>query len=218
MVDDHWVAWHDPYDRPGSSLHRRLRVVQQRIWEALDAAPPGPIRVISMCAGQGRDVLEVLPDHDRRADVRARLVELDAVNVEHALAAVGAAGLDGVEVVQGDASTTGAYLGAVPADLVLACGIFGNVSDDDIATTVRHLPELCAPRATVIWTRHRGEPDITPTIRRWFVEAGFEEVAFDAEDGFAFGVGTARLAIDPPPLGEPRQLFQFIGDGTLGHV
>lgn len=218
MADDHWVAWHDPYDRPGSSLHRRLRVVQQRVRDALDAAAPGPIRVVSMCAGQGRDLLEVLPHHARRDDVRARLVELDATNVEHARAAVTAAGLADVEVVQGDASTTAAYVGAVPADLVLACGIFGNVSDADIATTVQHLPELCAPAATVIWTRHRGEPDLTPAIRRWFVEAGFDEVAFDAEDGFAFGVGTARLAVEPPPLGPPRTLFQFVGDGTLGHV
>lgn len=218
MADDHWVAWHDPYDRPGSSLHRRLRVVQQRIRDALDAAPAGPIRVISMCAGQGRDLLEVLPDHARRADVRARLVELDPVNVQHACAAVTAAGLEGVEVVQGDASTTAAYVGAVPADLLLACGIFGNVSDTDIATTVRHLPGLCAPGATVIWTRHRREPDLTPTIRGWFAEAGFDEVAFDAEEGFTFGVGTARLAVDPPPLGEPRTLFAFTGDGTLGHV
>jgi hypothetical protein len=34
--------------------------------------------VISLCAGQGRDLLGVLADHPRREDVRARLVELDA--------------------------------------------------------------------------------------------------------------------------------------------
>ena len=37
----------------------------------------------------------------------------------------------------GDASTTSAYRGAVPADLVLACGIFGNVSDEDIQRAAR---------------------------------------------------------------------------------
>ncbi len=146
--------------------------------------------------------------------MRARLVELDPTNVEAARAAATRSGLDGVQVVEGDASTTSAYLGAAPADLVLACGIFGNVPDADIATTVQHLPELCRRGATVIWTRHRLDPDLTPTIRRWFVEAGFEEVAFDAEDGFAFGVGTARLAVHPPPLGAPRTLFTFEGDRT----
>lgn len=41
-----------------------------------------------------------------------------------------------VVVVCGDASVTSAYVGAVPADLVLLCGIFGNISDADIRATV----------------------------------------------------------------------------------
>jgi hypothetical protein len=36
-----WRAWHDAYDDPGSSLARRLAVVQARIADALAAAPPG---------------------------------------------------------------------------------------------------------------------------------------------------------------------------------
>jgi hypothetical protein len=55
-----WQAWHEKYDDPASSLARRLRVVQARIREALDACPPGRVRVVSLCAGQGRDLLEVL--------------------------------------------------------------------------------------------------------------------------------------------------------------
>ena len=51
-----------------------------------------------------------------------------------------------IEVVTGDASSTSSYAGAVPADVVLACGIFGNVTDDDIHNTVEHLPSLCAPQ------------------------------------------------------------------------
>jgi hypothetical protein len=45
-------------------------------------------------------------------------------------------------------------------------------------TTVLGMPTLCSPGATVVWTRHRREPDLTPTIREWFVEAGFIEEAF----------------------------------------
>ena len=71
-----WREWHTAYDGD-TPLTQRLAIVQARIADALDAAPPGPIRVISMCAGQGRDLLGVLADHPRRADVRARLVELD---------------------------------------------------------------------------------------------------------------------------------------------
>ena len=47
-----WHAWHNAYDDPGSSLARRLAVVRARIADTLDAAPPGPLRAVSMCAGQ----------------------------------------------------------------------------------------------------------------------------------------------------------------------
>jgi len=88
-----WVSWHYAYDDAGSSLGRRLRMVQDRISEALSDAPPGRIRVVSVCAGQGRDLLGVLPEHPRRDDVVARLVELDTSNVVHARTAAELAGL-----------------------------------------------------------------------------------------------------------------------------
>ena len=99
----------------------------------------------------------------------------------------------GVEVVCGDASTTSAYAGAVPADLVLVCGIFGNISDDDIHNTVDALPS-CARRARPSSGRATAAPpDLTVDIRQWFAEAGFEEVAFTGSDDFLFGVGAHRL-------------------------
>jgi hypothetical protein len=204
-----WVAWHAPYGEPGSNLERRLRWVQRRIRLALDEARPGPIRVLSLCAGQGHDLLEVLADHPRRDDVHALLVELDEHNVTQARQRAAEAGLAGVEVRQADASDTASFAGGVPADLLLVCGVYGNISDADIETTVRHLPELCAPGATTVWTRHRGEPDRTPAIRQLYLEAGFDEVAFDTEEGFLFAVGTARLTTPPRPFVPGRHLFDF---------
>jgi hypothetical protein len=72
-----WRAWHRQYDDPDSELSRRLEAVQAQIRAAIDRAPAGPVPVIKLCAGQGRDLLGVLADHPRSADVRARLVELD---------------------------------------------------------------------------------------------------------------------------------------------
>lgn len=209
-----WRAWHRDYDDPASGLAGRLAVVQRRFAEVLDACPPGPVRVVSACAGEGRDVLGVLESHERAGDVRARLVELDPVLAATARARAAAVGLDGVEVLVADAGSTDAYEGAVPADVVLLCGIFGNVVDDDIERTVATASSLCAPGAVVIWTRHRVAPDATPAIRRWFTEAGFEEVAFDAgerpDGGPGFGVGTARLAADPAPFRAGVRLFTFV--------
>jgi hypothetical protein len=208
--DRDWVAWHAAYDVDDSLLRRRLEVVQARVRDALDAAPPGTVRCVSMCAGQARDIVGVLADHPRRADVVGRLVELDAANVRYARRSLSQARARGVEVVQGDAGLLGAYDGAVPADLVLACGVFGNIDDADIARTVAHLPQLCARGATVVWTRHRKDPDLTPTIRGWFADAGFVEVAFDAPEGTSFGVGTHRFDGEPQPLAPTSRLFRFL--------
>jgi hypothetical protein len=71
-----WVTWHEQY-QADTPLTRRLAIVQQRIRTALDACAPGSVRVISMCAGDGRDLLGALADHPRRTDVTARLVEFE---------------------------------------------------------------------------------------------------------------------------------------------
>jgi hypothetical protein len=205
MTTRDWVAWHDKYDDVESGLAERLRVVQHRIREALDSQPPGPVRILSMCAGQGRDLLGVLADHPRRADVRATLVELDPHNV----AVAKQSAPPGVDVVMGDAALAGAYEGIVPVDIALVCGVFGNISDEDIERTVRHLPMFLRTGATVIWTRHRGDTDVTPAIREWFGESGFTEVGFDTAAGSLFGVGTNLFAGEPAPWSGDVQLFRF---------
>ncbi len=103
MAQRDWAEWHRDYDDPGSLLSRRLELVQGRLRAELDRAPAGDMRLISLCAGQGRDVIGVLAGHPRRDDVRARLVELDERNVAAARQAAQAAGLHGVEVLQADA-------------------------------------------------------------------------------------------------------------------
>jgi hypothetical protein len=211
-----WVEWHRDYDDPGSPLSRRGELVQGHLRAELDRAHAGDVRLISLCAGQGRDVIGVLTGHPRRDDVRARLVELDKRNVALARRAAQAAGLDGIEVLQADAGVTDVCAGAVPAQIVVACGIFGNITDSDIQATVAALPSLCAPGALVLWTRHRSPPDLTPAIRSWFAEAGFRGEAFDTSyDGF-MSVGAHRLTGEPAALARGRRLFTFPGGTELG--
>lgn len=196
-----WADWHRAYDDPASPLHHRLHLVQAHIRAALDAAPPGPIRAVSVCAGQGTDLLGVLRDHPRADDVQGRLVELDARNAEAARAVAP----PGVEVVTGDAAPLAAYAGAVPADLVLVCGVLGRIGDRDLANLVRVLPQLTATDGTVIWTRHRRSPDRTSRVRRLLARHGFEELAVDVTDRYA--VGRHRHTGAPPPLDSDRRLF-----------
>jgi hypothetical protein len=206
-----WTEWHRAYDDPDSPLSRRLAIVQRAVAGALGSAPPGPVRVVSMCAGEGRDLLGVLPHHPRRGDVTGRLVELDPELAETARRAAPAS----IEVRCTDGSNTSAYDGAVPADVVIACGVFGNIADADVVRTIRTLPSLCAPGATVIWTRHRKPPDATVLIRETFDACGFEERAFETEDGFLFAVGTHRLAVAPAPFAAGVEMFRFVGYDAL---
>lgn len=209
VVDSEWVDWHRGYEKDGR-LVRRLQVVRDRIREVLDGRPPGPVKVLSLCAGDGRDLLGVLETHPRAADVRACLVDSNRALVEagerHASRIAGAT----IEFRLADASTTDSAAGAVPADLVLACGIFGNVSDADIRNTVHHLPELCSVSGTVIWTRKRTEPDVTPSVRGWFDEEGFQELAFVPIPDSTASVGVHRLVSPPRPFRPGVQLFTFL--------
>ena len=204
-----WRGWHRAYADPDSDLAHRLGHVQRRLSDALSGAPEGPIRLISLCAGEGRDVLGVLPGHPRRDDVTARLVELDPEIADVARTTAARLGLDRVEVVTGDAGLAAAYEGLAPADVVLACGIFGNVSESDIHRTIRALPQLAKTGATVLWTRHRGAPDATVQIRDWFTDAGFDEIAFDYEEGRRFGVGTHRFRGAVQPFDAGLRYFEF---------
>jgi len=206
-----WAAWHEAYDDPSSFLNVRLRKVRQRLSEAIGAAPAGPVRLVSLCAGQGRDVIGVLPGQPRRDDVHAVLVESDPRNAEAARRAAAQAGLLQVEVREADAATVAGFADALPADVLLLCGIFGNISDEDIKFTVEAASAMCRPGGTVIWTRHRRPPDLTPQIRAWFAASGFDELAFEALDteDRLMSVGAHRLRRAATAGLPDRALFTF---------
>ena len=203
-----WRAWHRSYADPDSSLSRRLAVVRRRIGEVLDAAAAGPVRILSLCAGDGRDVLPELAARPQLAGTTT-LVELDSALAAGARAA--ASGIAGVQVRQGDAGVWATFDDVLPVDLLLLCGIFGNISADDIRATIDAATTMLASHGTVIWTRgwHAGD-DLRPTVRRWFVEAGLSELAFDGEPE-RFGVGVVRAGGEPPTAQHvDDRLFRFL--------
>lgn len=206
-----WARWHDEYDNPDSPLAARLAIVVEETRQAISRARAGQVRLVSICAGQGRDVVAALAGHPRQRDVTAALVELNAENAELARRSADAAGLQQVTVIRADASITDAYAGLVPADVVLICGVFGNILVADIERAIGMLPQLCAPSATVIWTRYchawRGIPDQTPNIRGWFRAAGFAELAYRTTE--VHGVGANQLLKPSQPFEPGQRLFRF---------
>lgn len=208
-----WRGWHDRYDDPASPLSGRLRAVQAELARALDRAPAGPLRLLSLCAGQARDVAPVLADHPRGGDVTGLLVELDPDNC----VAAGTILPSQPQVRQGDAGSPAVWADSLPVDVLLLCGIFGNIPDRDVEQTVRAAPLLCRPGASVLWTRHTGEPDLTAAIRGWVAAAGMTETAFVHEhepagddpcggDGWAVGAAVVERPRSGPV---PDPLFAF---------
>jgi hypothetical protein len=203
-----WVAWHRDYRDPASALSGRLRVVQDQLRRALPSDPREPVQVISLCAGRGDDLIEVLRDYPHASLVRARLVEADPRNVAAMRAAAREPGLE-LDIVQGDAAEPSVYEGVAPADVVLLCGVLGNISEGDVRFTIAALAQLCRTGGTVIWTRSRRPPDLTPRVRRWLAASGFSELAFVAPGDALWSVGTARFEGRPQPLGS-RRFFTFV--------
>ena len=96
-----WVGWHARYDDPDSTQSRRLVVVRRRVGEALDALGT-QARVLSLCAGDGRDLLPELAARPRLApDVL--IVERDETLAGQARSAAAALGVDRVVVRAADA-------------------------------------------------------------------------------------------------------------------
>jgi hypothetical protein len=205
-----WEAWHAAYGDPSSLLSERLRLVQQHIADWLDATAPTPVRVLSACAGDGRDLLEVLERRDDVDRVTATLIEADANIANTAREHAARIDLAKVEVRCADAGSRDSYRGAVPADLVLLCGIFGNISDDDVHRTIAMAPQLCNQGSVLIWTRHRQDPDLTPRIREWFGDVGFEEQYFHTPEHAIYSVGVHRFKYVREPIAADEHLFTFI--------
>ncbi|MEV0134801.1 class I SAM-dependent methyltransferase [Dactylosporangium sp. NPDC050688] len=196
-MDTDWVEWHRGYDSPTSPLSRRLEVVRRDLRRALGTSPSEPggtRRLVSICAGDGRDALPVIAEHDRR--VRALLVELDPVLARRARETADDLGLPAVEVRVADAGDAATYVGVRPAHVLLACGVFGNIDAGDVRRTVAALPALLAPGGIVIWTRARGDgdTDLSLRVRALFAEHGFTELSFTSPDDARFRVGMHRLA------------------------
>jgi hypothetical protein len=227
-ADSHWVQWHASYEDPSSNLSLRLQAVQSMLRAALDevgrgggasrGTHPERTRIVSLCAGQGRDVIDVVATHPRGSEVSALLVELDPALVAFARERADAAGVaDRIRVIEGDASRCQSYVvadaDALPADIVLVCGVFGNISPADITRTIQAMRGFCVPGGQVLWTRHRRPPDLTPAVRADFAAAGFTELGYEAPEGTILAVGRHRLDGATATFDPGQQLFDFVGDG-----
>jgi Putative methyltransferase len=209
-----WVAWHERY-KTNRGLKARLRAVCGQIENCLSACPPGPIRVVSVCSGDGRDLLSALINHPRERDVVAYLIDTERALVDAGQDSANISGLgDQLHFIVGDATLPSSYKGMLPADLVLVCGVFGHVLKEDLQRLVHSLGCMCKTGGYVIWTRHAkawdGESHV-PLINQLFEQTRFEQIGFSVTEEGASCIGTYRYTGEPAELSTEETVFMFTG-------
>lgn len=203
-----WAAWHRDYADPGSELSQRLAVVTDAVRTVLDGSAAGSIRVLSLCCGEARDLTAAAAGHERAADLTGCAVELSGGLAAIAAQNLAAAGTS-IEVRCADAGRSVHWLDVTPVDLLVLAGIFGNITDDDIARVVRSVPALVRPGGHVVWTRHRRGDDVTPEVRQWFASAGCTEISFHSPGLGKYGVGLHRHDGSAQVAAVPEVMFRF---------
>ncbi len=208
-----WSGWPEKaYQREG--YQQRLQAVEEHLGECLDEAPAGPVRILSMCAGDGRDVIGAVRSHRRRKDIAAWLVELNSQSVELGKGYSVNAGLDRtLKFINADATIYSTYRSIGPADIVLVCGVWGHVPAHEKTLLVRAISTLCKPGGAVIWTR--GTSKGIGRVRE--IEALFagswwekERVTYTADAAWA--IATYRYRGPAHELPAVGQIFHFQKD------
>jgi SAM-dependent methyltransferase len=205
-----WSGWPEKVYQE-DRYQQRLSAVRAHLAECLGMAERGPVRIVSMCAGDGRDVIDVVGAHQRQTDVNAWLVELDRSSVATGERRAAAAGLESrVRFLNADATVYCTYQGIAPADVVLVCGVWGHVPDTDRAPLVQALARLCKPGGTVIWTRG-ASPGLVRyhEIKSHFDSSRWQKIRFSLTPDKTWAVATHRYCGPAQRLPIGGQIFNF---------
>jgi hypothetical protein len=213
-----WSGWPEKVYQQ-NLYQQRLASVQQHLTRCLDSVPAGRVCILSVCAGDGRDVIGVLTAHPRRRDVSARLVELDPHSVATGVQSVAAAGLqDVVTFLHADATTYATYQGLTPAEIVLLCGVWGHVPADQRRAVVDALATFCTPGGSLVWTRGiaKGVTRVQE-IESLFANSAWEQVGRDITADNNWVVASYRYSGPARTLPASGQIFNFqTGAGAKG--
>ena len=205
-----WEKWHTLYNDSDSGLAKRLRLVQESISNCLPNTIEDGFQIIDICSGDGRDLLDLLTHYPAREQVHSYLVELDERLAKESERIASEKDLQNVTVINGDASLLSTYEEVPRADLILLCGVFGNISSDDICHTIETLPQLSKQGTRVIWTHHLRQPEAVPAIQNLFITNEFSEVDLKATDDQSYAIATYEFRGSPKYLDGNTRLFTFI--------
>ncbi|MNR04651.1 hypothetical protein D3C85_1206300 [compost metagenome] len=152
----------------------------------------------------------MLAHYPNSDNIHSYLVEIDERLVQECKHTVSDRGLQNVTVVKGDASLLRTYRDVIPADLILLCGIFGNIANEDILNTIESLAQLSKQGTRVVWTRNLRDPKVVPMIRHSFTANDFKEVDYRTTSDDSYAIGIYEFYGLSQRLKDDIQLFTFI--------
>jgi hypothetical protein len=205
-----WSGWPQVAYRR-ENYQQRLRVVKVHLAECLNDAAQGPLRLVSLCAGDGRDVIDVLQSNRRRNDVGAWLVELNGQSIADGALHMKASGLEKlVNFIHADATDYLTYQTLVPCDIILLCGVWGHVPVNERALLVRALASFSKPGGSLIWTRgiSRGM-DRLNEIQSQFANSSWERVRLSFTPNDKWAISTHRYCGPSLELPASGRIFNF---------
>lgn len=210
-----WNQWLDRYET-NQPLRERLTFVVSHIAKAILDCHEDPVPVLSVCAGDGRDLVVALSSMESKRMVRADLIESNPDVVSKGRNLVAEHGLSqSVKFRCADATKRRTYQYLTPAKVVIVSGVFGNLRDIDAARLIRLLHSLCQPDSLVIWTRNLVEFDdggsATDKIREILRASDYEETRFERTQSGVFAIATHRYRGQTKPLPTDEILFDFSG-------
>jgi hypothetical protein len=205
-----WSSWPDEAYRQ-NRYHQRLLTVQGHLADCILGVAQGPVRILSICAGDGRDVIGVVDSHSRRSDISASLVELDGHSVAAGISHTARAGLsNAVHFLNADATLFETYASLPAADIVLLCGVWGHVPADERLQLVRGIASLCKQGGTVIWTRGVSQGLARfDEIRAVFTGGAWAMVRVSITSDRKWAVATSRYCGLPRELPASGRMFHF---------
>lgn len=187
----------------------RLALVKEHLSTALVEAPPGDVRILSICAGDGRDVISTLEEHPRRGDATAQLVELDPTSAHDAERTAARAGLgDQIHVLNADATDFATYQGIAPAEIVLACGVWGHVPPQERGKFIDAAARLSTPHGCLIWTRRLSENGLAELLECFRADA-WEQHRVGVTPDRRFAVVTHRYRGETLAIPAEGRIFHF---------
>jgi len=175
---DKWTEWHEEaYNDINSLPYQRTEIVKDLINKYLSEIDKN-IVVISIGAGQSRDILPVLigrKDNDR---ITTYLIDTDIECLNYAKNYAKDNNIINVHIVDMDGSLVKNYKDIPKADLIIFCGMMTQKNTDEVKNLANNIKLICNEDAQIIWSRHGYDGDYSTPFRNVFNENSYKELDF----------------------------------------